>query len=853
MWGHIRQGLARHAYLLGIFIFILVIGACSSGGGDGGSQNGGGSIGGGGGDNGGGGTGGGNDGGSVVPSPSLDTSVNGTVVKGIIKNATVDVFAIDSGAVGTEPVATTTTDDHGNYTFALPTDFSGPVVIIVHDNGNPDNPSTLTCDVVTGCGSGIGFGDDMPLGDVELKATVANITGGADQTAAITPFTLMAAAYAEQLPGGLTAENIATANSKVGNMLGVNNIVTTIPPDITDAAAADSSFNETKYAYLNAAIASLAESDYDGDIKQVMDTLTSNYSGNDGELIGVESTNDNAIISLSEIASHAWWQAGLNNSDGQVQNALDNLNTIAQVSEDQPTDTMPSPTVGLGDLEVVKAFVADTRTWGNVINQEIQNSNASQFQQKVDMAGITFDTAAPVLTDAFNYGMTAAFEAYMTGPTADTNLASYFLPTDPVTASGNITVTNYAASTTVAVYGVINGISTQFTIDAPLPDNGNLVGDTFELSVTDLNLMGNDAAITGGTGTVTVVYAETTDLTSWLNDPSLVAFPDPDMGNLDISNVAITELTSTDPISYSGSIQVQIVGSKGSQGSETVIKDSLGNVVQYNPAHIDFTGSISNSVNDITGHIAATMVNAHTFMPTQGLQSGDVTPDLGSYGFSADGNTLTIRVPGLTRIIAYDSNTQMIAATEAYDGTPPWVNTFGTYLSLEEYLNSRQPYVSYIEIHVPGEAYYHVPFPTTWNLQGGMLDGTVVWGDTVPDETPANFRELSDILVSFNAQLDGLPEALFEITGNRTGYDAGNGTVTIAYGGQRIELQADYANGDTTGTVDITNQDGVVITYERSDTATNGVINYNGQKYADIETVNGITIIRYIDGYFDSL
>lgn len=833
MWGHKKQGLTRHGYLLGIVVLILVISACSSGGG---------------------GTGGGGGG--------EPTAVNGTVVKGIIKNATVEIFAIEDGTVAAQPVATTTTDDHGNYTFALPTDFSGPAMITIHDNGNPNSPATITCDVVTGCGAGtFEFGADMPLGDVELRTLVGNITGGANQTAAITPFTLMAAAYAEQLPGGLTPENIATANSKVGNLLGVNNIVTTIAPDITDATATDNTFNETKYAYLNAAIASLAESDYAGDIKQVLDTLVSNYSNNDGELIGVESANSDAIISLSEVAGHAALQAGLNNSDGQVQNALDNLNTIAQVSQDQPTDTMPSPTVGLGDLDVVKAFVADARTWGNVINQEIQNNNPSPFQQQVAMAGTAFATAAPVLTNAFNYGMTAAFEAYMSGSTATPDLASYFSDADPVTATGTITVTNNTSSTTVDVNGIINDIDTHFTVEAPLLDNGNLIGKSFELSVTGLSLTNNNAAITGDNGTVTVAYTETTDLTSWVSDPSMAPFPDPDMGSIDITNVAIEQLDSNDPISYSGSIQVEIVGSKGNHGSETVIRDSLNNVVHYNPAHVNFTGSVSNATSNsgstnnsaITGHIAATMVNAQTFMPAQPLQSGDVTPNLGSYAFSSDGNTLTIRVPGLTRTIAYTPGTQMITITETYDGTNPWTNTFGPYQSLGEYITSGLPYVRYMDIQVPGEAYYHVPFPTTWNPQGGNLDGIVTWGAPVPNETPTNFRELSDILVSFNAQLDGLPEALFEITGNKTGYDAGNGAVTIAYGGRRIELQAEYADGNTTGTVTLTNQDGVVITYQKTDTETNGVITYNGTKYADIETVNGITIIRYIDGYFDSL
>jgi len=121
------------------------------------------------------------------------------------------------------------------------------------------------------------------------------------------------------------------------------------------------------------------------------------------------------------------------------------------------------------------------------------------------------------------------------------------------------------------------------------------------------------------------------------------------------------------------------------------------------------------------------------------------------------------------------------------------------------------------------------------------------------DENTVNFRELSDINVTFIAQLEGLPEARFEVTGNRTGYDSGDLHLVIAYGGRRIEISGDFTNGEATGTVNITNQDGVLITYARSDSTTLGEILYQERKYADIEEVNGITLIRYIDGYFDSL
>jgi arginine deiminase len=133
------------------------------------------------------------------------------------------------------------------------------------------------------------------------------------------------------------------------------------------------------------------------------------------------------------------------------------------------------------------------------------------------------------------------------------------------------------------------------------------------------------------------------------------------------------------------------------------------------------------------------------------------------------------------------------------------------------------------------------------------LDGTLFSADSAPDEDANNFRILSDINITFTAQLDGLPQAMFSVIGNRTGFEEGDAMLTIAYGGRQIVVTANIANNDATGSIVITNQDGVVITYDRSDVTNNGIITYNGTKYADIEEVNGVTIIRYIDGYFDSL
>ena len=808
---------------LNILLFTLAINACSSGGG-----------------------------GGTPPPPPANTNVAGSVVKGTIKNALVEIFAIEGGIVASTPIETTTTDaDNGKYSFTLAPNFSGPIMIVVRDD--PNGTSTMTCDVVTGCGT-YSFGADMPLGDIELKTIVANVTGGSAQTAAVTPYTLMAAEYAMTL--GLTSDNIAAANSQVGNLLGINNIVITEPPNITQTPNGNN-YNESKYAYLIAAVASLAEQNFGGDIAAAVSALVNSYANNgasDGQLLSSESVDDPNVISLAELAAHANMQAAMNGADGQVQNALDSLHAIALASTDY-TSAQPSPTSGLGDVEKVKSFVADVRTWGNVIDQEIQNSG-NTFDQQVDMADVTFDIASPLLSNAFDNAFTAAGEAYVTGNNID--LSTYSFPVDPmnpvpVVATGSVTVTNNASSTTVVLNGVIDGVTTSFTLEAPLLDNGNLAGTQFDLTVSNLSIQNAAAAITAESGTIGITYPASIDLTSWMDGTSLDPFPDPDSGSLALTNVAITEVDSSDPVSYSGSLSATVVGSKGN--TDAVVRDEFGYVVQYNPASISFDGELSNSANSITAHISAVMDNADTFMPLPGPQIGDVRTGIGSYAFSNGNNTLTITVPGLVVTISFDTTTGNVTVLEQYTyyTNGPFIVASGL-TSLNDYLISIPSTNPITWIWVDNEGYYEIQPPETWTLGvDGSLDGIIISPDSAPEEDATNFRALSDINIRFNAQLDGLPEATFWVTGNRTGFEAGDATMTIAYGGRRIEISAEIANNDATGTITITNQDQVVIIYDRSDVTNNGIITYNGTKYADIEEVNGITIIRYTDGYFDSL
>ncbi|MCF6337771.1 MAG: hypothetical protein L3J84_07430 [Gammaproteobacteria bacterium] len=108
--------------------------------------------------------------------------------------------------------------------------------------------------------------------------------------------------------------------------------------------------------------------------------------------------------------------------------------------------------------------------------------------------------------------------------------------------------------------------------------------------------------------------------------------------------------------------------------------------------------------------------------------------------------------------------------------------------------------------------------------------------------------------LNFVLQLDGLPEASVNISGDRTAFDTGTATVTIIYGVRKIVIAGAFSDEISTGSVTITNQDGVSMSIAGADfDALTGDIEYNGQVYGSIaELDNGLTKISYIDGTFET-
>lgn len=139
--------------------------------------------------------------------------VNGAAMKGPVSRGTVAAYAIDNGMMGAQ-LGSAPTDVAGNFSVPLGT-YAGPVMLQMTGGTYTDEATASTM--------------GMLPGDV-MVVCLPSVTAGSSMSGIqVTPLTSMAQARAKNMPGGMTAANITTANGAVGTYFSVSDIVHTAP------------------------------------------------------------------------------------------------------------------------------------------------------------------------------------------------------------------------------------------------------------------------------------------------------------------------------------------------------------------------------------------------------------------------------------------------------------------------------------------------------------------------------------------------------------------------------------------------------------------------------------------------
>jgi hypothetical protein len=190
--------------------------------------------------------GGGGGGSSTVTVADTATTgaISGAVTKGPVDSATVVAYGINNGVVGTQ-IGTATTDANGNFNLPVGT-YAGSVMIQVSGGTYLDEATNKV----------------MPLaaGDV-LTAVVPTVVAGTTTfNVQVTPITAMAQAMAQHMTGGMTAANIAAANTAIGSNFSLSDILHTAPINpLVPGSGSGASVDSQTYGLMLAAISKYAE------------------------------------------------------------------------------------------------------------------------------------------------------------------------------------------------------------------------------------------------------------------------------------------------------------------------------------------------------------------------------------------------------------------------------------------------------------------------------------------------------------------------------------------------------------------------------------------------------------------
>lgn len=140
-------------------------------------------------------------------------TISGTAVKGPVNGGMVTAYGMNNGTRG-QQLGSATTDSQGNFSMQI-SGYSGPVMLSMSGGSYTDE---ATGSMMT-----------MAANDV-MTAVMPSISGTAPATGIqLTPLTSMAQAMAGNMPGGMTADNINTANMAMSQYFMVGDVLKTSP------------------------------------------------------------------------------------------------------------------------------------------------------------------------------------------------------------------------------------------------------------------------------------------------------------------------------------------------------------------------------------------------------------------------------------------------------------------------------------------------------------------------------------------------------------------------------------------------------------------------------------------------
>jgi len=201
---------------------------------------------------------------------SVNGLINGTAIKGPVENSDISAFSIGMDGMKGELIGTAHTDNEGNFTIMVGS-HSGPVLLEMAGGHYTDEATGTTMNV--------------SQGDIMTSAIPAFTSGEMMDNVHITPLTSMAQSMAQNMPGGMTADNVTNAHNAVETYFDVSDILHVHPMNpLKDGAGNQADTDMVHYGMALAAISEYAKT-INLDTCSVVTSLMEDIS--DGQLDGM--------------------------------------------------------------------------------------------------------------------------------------------------------------------------------------------------------------------------------------------------------------------------------------------------------------------------------------------------------------------------------------------------------------------------------------------------------------------------------------------------------------------------------------------------------------------------------------
>jgi hypothetical protein len=819
--------------------------------------------------------GGGSDDAPVAAAPT-NATITGTAVKGLLQSAKVTAYKVVNGKKG-DKLTETTTDNNGAYTLTV-SGYSGAVILEM----TADATTKMLCDIPAGCESSIAFGAAAPVAANSLVLQTVLGELKTNNKTAITPFTHLAAKYAESK--GFNKSTIEAALTQIADLFNL--------PALNDTVAVNPAGNlatantaEQQYAIMNAAIAQLAGKV--ADISAKLDALSAEINSKNGQL---QSSNA-AGLDLADVLV----AAKVVSESNKLQNLGNTVKTMlaAQLElANKNTDiTSATPTTGAGldDLAKAKAFVNSASLLLSTLQQYDDQSFIDTAAKKVksiqaltDGDSLIFD-ALDATTSAILAAVNESQSSRTLTPTQiNTLFEDVFNDRDLVaTASNDLRLVIDAATNTATLngelklqrkkYSYINGKYTfvndgdakgftvmNFKISYPSKTASAKeftvaidANSKIKTSNVELSLAGDSQS------RVTAYFDAANTLQSHIDvvdDTNLSHLPTKVEAKLDRVTLKVLNAPANE-IS-------QFVGNATLTGKRLNLDTTTGGKRLWPmPEMATLSGKFSSADGDMVESTASVTLSETN--PLVSPEQNFISTGFYNYKYDDANNKITLKpqkgtmgfgnakevVLSLSPLGCLISNIGSVQSGYNY-GCRDNSNVADAYKDFVQYTNGNYYYYGFsLRTMVNNEGVYIPIYPTNFNYKSTntQVDGKLFYSEDTLSED-ATHQVKGTITANTKIKLVGNAAADIEamVTANYAGQQNGNVMMTVRVGDEKIDITGITLNGKTT--VKLSNKNGVAVDVAESTSDANKLeLKVNGTVQGWVYKLNGAPVVKFKD------